>query len=422
MMLNEATLAFVRAHRHDDVRRLALHPSRDGDVDMPRALDQIKGWQTACRKLPSWARVDGIVYPPHLNMEQCSSEATASYKRKVVERQFSPISSAFSSRQGGELIDLTGGFGVDFAFLSPLFRHAVYVERSEALCALARHNFQALQLRQSCVVCAEAEAFLHGLSAAPADGPRVVFLDPARRDLNGRRVFGLADCTPNVLEMKEQLLKKADFIVLKLSPMLDWHEAVKVFDGRCVEVDIVSVGNECKELLLVVWGDRRVAAGTEVPRLTLCLVNDGREFTLHPDGQSKPRLASGTAYRYLFVPNASVMKASVFAHFTEVFPLFMADRDAHLFLGDDAVPEFPGRRYTILGVTTLGKRELREKLAGIRQADISVRCFPLSAEALRRRLKLKEGGSLHLFATTVGGRHVIFITKREEGVSVKREE
>lgn len=396
---NEATANFINEHRLDDVRHLALiyggsSKTVKGEVDISKALDQIQGWQTARKKLPSWASNDGIVYPPHLNMEQCSSERTARYKAGLCG--------------SGELIDLTGGFGVDFSFMSQCFDHAVYVERDERLCAIAEHNFEALGLSNIEVVCGDGVDYLHSINNK---SQTTIYLDPARRDIHGHKVYGIEDCTPDVLQLKDELLGKAHRVMIKLSPMLDWHAAVKAFGGCCREVHIVSVGNECKELLLILESRSSGTLENNAPVKIVC-VNDDEIFEISTDIPSNVRSSDSIEAKYLYVPNASVMKAGIFAHLTDVFPLAMADRDSHLFLSNEDINGFPGRKFRIVATTTMNKKELRQKLAGIDKANISVRNFPLSAEALRQRLKLKDGGDTYLFATTVHGKHIIYITMR----------
>lgn len=259
------------------------------------------------------------------------------------------------------------------------------------------------------------------------DGQYVFFLDPARRDVHGRKVYGMEDCTPDVLRIKDELLAKADIVMIKLSPMLDWHEAVRKLGDCCREVHIVSTGNECKELLVVLkTGDGRMQTGdrrqeTEDRRrktgggLRLVCANDGQRFTItiptDDPMAATPRLADSAEARYLYVPNASIMKAGVFTQLTEVFPVAMADSNSHFFLGDKPVSGFPGRAFQVTGITTMNRRELRDKLRGVDKANIATRNFPLSAVELRRRLKLSDGGDTYLFATTVRGQHLIYITK-----------
>ena len=180
-MLNEATRDFIRQHLDADVRQLALQGGRDPEVDLPLALEQIAGRQKARTKIPSWAAIDGILYPPHLSMEQCSSERTARYKAGI-------------AGEGNLFIDLTTGFGVDTAFIAKDFSKAVCIERQEHLCSIISENFKTLGLSQIEVICGDATEYLHTMPHAD-----LLMIDPARRDEHGARTFGIADCTPNVL-------------------------------------------------------------------------------------------------------------------------------------------------------------------------------------------------------------------------------
>ena len=209
---NGETLSFISIHKTDDVRQLALKSRPDG-VDMAYALEQIAGWQAARRKLPSWADPDGLVFPPHLSMEQCSSEPTAVYKQRLAER----LADGNAERH----VDLTGGFGVDFSFMSRGFRHKTYVERQETLCRVVAHNMPLLGVKDAEIVCGDTEEYLLNMPHATT-----IFIDPARRDDHGGRTFAIADCTPDVVALKGELLAHADYVVVKLSPMLDWHKAV----------------------------------------------------------------------------------------------------------------------------------------------------------------------------------------------------
>ena len=450
-MLNEATRQFVCQHSDDDVRRLALQAHATPDVDLPMALDQIRGRQTARQKLPSWATIDGIVYPPHLSMEQCSSEQTAQYKAQLLARL---LQSDFSmeSAKNAHFIDLTGGFGVDFVAMAQAVSNFseqenfsqnghqnrfVYVERNEHLCDLARHNFPLLGLPNVEIVCDTAENFLENPSSlhtprssflAPRSSknqhpspntehltPTTIFLDPARRDAHGQRTYALADCTPNVLELRDELFKSADFIVLKLSPMLDWHRAVEELK-TVSEVHIVSVANECKELLLVL---RKEAQKTRI----FC-VNDQQKFSYEVENNEKnvpyfAETASLSGKKHLYIPNSSVMKAGSFAELCDRFHLAALAPNSHLFvktdeseLSDAKNDDFPGKIFQISAISSMNKRDLRENLQGIDRANIATRNFPMKPEELRRRLKIKEGGDNYIFATTLAnGKHVLIVCK-----------
>ena len=408
MLINERTRDFIRQHENDDVRRLALQGTKDPEVDLMVALQQIAGRQTACRKLPSWAAVDGLFYPPHLNMEQCSSEQTARYKASLL-------------KGGQRYVDLTGGFGVDFYWMSQGFQHRFYVERDEALCAIAEHNFRLLGL--SCSVnCRTTATYLTEMEHAD-----VVFLDPARRDEKGARTFGIEDCTPNVLELLPLLRMKADTIVLKLSPMLDWRKAVSdievISDKREVvsEVHIVSVDNECKELLLVLKNE--VTEGFKLycvnneqvfhlvsSKETLCFSRRNTSFL-----QEKHTVSLGETHAptYLYEPNASIMKAGCFDALEERYLVKQISQNSHLFLSADKIIQFPGRAFQIIATSSMNKKELKPALANISQANIAVRNFPLTAQQLRQKLKLRDGGDVYIFATTTAdGGHKLFICRK----------
>ena len=374
-MINQATLDFIRQHRTDDVRRLALQGAKYPEVDMHEALEQIAGWQKARTKIPSWAACEGLVYPPHLSMEQCSSEATAIYKARIAGK-------------GRLFVDLTAGFGVDAAFIAKGFQQAVTIEQQANLCVVTAENYKRLGLNQVEVRCGNGVDYLHTMEYAD-----LIFIDPARRDEHGGRTYGIADCTPNILELREELLHKADRVMVKLSPMLDWRKAVE--DLKTVtEVHIVSVDNECKELLLVL-------SETTKPLQVFC-INDEQEFVFSPDlVQSRSQSPMPSSFRFLYVPNASIMKAGCFGELAMRFQMMPVDKNSHLFISDREVPDFPGRCFVVDKMTSMNKRELKEALTGIRQANIAVRNFPLSVIELRKRLKLQDGGDMYIFATTI---------------------
>jgi len=384
--MNEATLAFIRSHANDDVRQLALQGKKNPEVEMTYALDQIAGRQKARVKIPSWAANDSIVYPPHLSMEQCSSEATARYKAQIAGK-------------GNKIVDLTAGFGVDMAFMSTNFAEAVHVEQQEALCAISSANYTCLGLHHIHVVCCDGVAYLHQLEQAD-----VIFIDPARRNEHGGRTYGMADCTPNVLEIIDEMLEKATRVIIKLSPMLDWQKAVSDV-GNVSEVHIVSVGNECKELLLVV--ERKAS------NLKVFCVNDGQVFSYTSNDETGSFCQAPSSPQYLYEPNASVMKAGCFQLIAQRFGISQPDKNSHLFLSEQIIPDFPGRRFAIERICTMNKRELKTGLAGITQANIAVRNFPLSVADLRKRLKLKDGGEVYIFATTSAEKgHLLLVCRK----------
>jgi hypothetical protein len=420
MNINEKTWSFVREHADEDVRKVALQGTKDPEVDLQMALQQIAGRQTARRKLPSWATQEGIVYPPHLNMEQCSSEQTARYKAKIVN-------SKWSNRKS--FVDLTGGFGIDFYWMSQGFHERCYVEQNETLCEIAENNFRMLGLSCS-VCCGSAAAYLSQMPPAS-----LVYLDPARRNEHGGRTYGIGDCTPNVLELMPQLLEKADCVMLKLSPMLDWRKAVNDIEHPSPitqhpspfvhEIHIVSVDNECKELVLVLSkeptdGLRLICVNGDsifefVPKVGLNCSQAGNELFPRWDYSSGYDLSDSPLY--LYEPNASIMKAGCFAEVEGRFKVQQIAVNSHLFLSPVEIGDFPGRKFQILAISSMNKQEIKKKfsenLVSMESANIAVRNFPMSVDQLRKKLKLKDGGDTFIFATTLAsGEHKLLICRK----------
>ena len=309
---------------------------------------------------------------------------------------------------------------MDFSYLAPLFGKAVYIERQSRLCDISRHNMAALGISQAEVVCGDCGQIMKEISHAT-----LVYADPARRSQSGGRTFAIADCTPDVLSMRDMLLEKADYVMIKLSPMLDWRKAAADMGPHVGEVHIVSAGNECKELLLVL--SRKY---TKIERI--CCVNDGQEFTFTPDELSRcsqfyhnsqpsqPFQAATPAF--LYEPNASLMKAGCFALLEQRYAARQISRDSHLFSSPVEIPRFPGRGFAIRAVTTMNKRGLKAALGGISQANVSVRNFPLTAKALKKKLKLRDGGDTYIFGTTTeDGRHVLLICEKNDKTKTIRQ-
>jgi hypothetical protein len=463
-MMNQATQDFIRQHQDEDVRQLAFLGSKYPEVDMPFALDQIRGRKMARVKLPRWASLEGIIYPPHISMEQCSSESTALYKAELAARLLGlPASSSGTEMKTGneiEFVDLTGGFGVDFSYIAArLGVKSMYVERQAHLCEAAKENFERLGLKNAIVKNGDGIEVLHSFlpkkdDAASADdslgitydqprsllktnlGLKIIFVDPARRDDAGNKVVSLKDCTPDVTVLQEEMLSKADYVIIKLSPMLDWHRAISEL-SHVREVHIISVNNECKELLLVLsarnMGDMEASSadgvgGTEeaegtdgavkyAGKLRIYCVNDAQSFVCDESDMetSSVKIAPSTLeeMRYLYEPNASLMKAGCFGVLSGRYDARMLSKNSHLFVSQAPIEAFPGRSFRIIAISSFNKKELKRHLSGITKANIATRNFPLSVAELRKRLKLKDGGETYIFATTLSNEsHVLVITEK----------
>ena len=509
-IMNQATFDFIRQHQDDDVRQLAFLGSKYPEVDMPFALDQIRGRKMARVKLPRWASIDGIIYPPHISMEQCSSEQTALYKAELAARLLglSPSSSEngeekekesenasnlhlseicefagkgavdsefakneatckkqqilteskenvneikeephegdFSEETG--FVDLTGGFGVDFSYIaSRLGVKSMYVERQAHLCEAAKENFGRLGLKNAIVKNGDGIEVLHSFASKKDDaaseslgiteeqsrsllktklGLKLIFIDPARRDDAGNKVVSLKDCTPDVTVLQEEMLSKADYVIIKLSPMLDWHRAISEL-SHVREVHIISVNNECKELLLVLsaqnMGEMEASsADGEVKHagnLRIYCINDAQCFVsdeLDMESSSVKIAPSPLEeMQYLYEPNASLMKAGCFGVLSERYDARMLSKNSHLFVSRGPIAAFPGRSFRIIAISSFNKKELKRHLSGITKANIATRNFPLSVAELRKRLKLKDGGETYIFATTLSDEsHMLVITEK----------
>ncbi|MDE6688815.1 MAG: SAM-dependent methyltransferase, partial [Prevotella sp.] len=336
------------------------------------------------------------VYPVSLSLEQCSSEQTACYKTDVCRRLLA------SHSQPLTLIDLTGGFGVDFTMMSKVFQRAIHVEHNVDLQAIAASNFMTMGCRVE-TFCADGVDFLNRFEHHAS----VIFLDPARRNEHGGRTYGIADCTPNVLDIKEQLLSKADFVMLKLSPMLDWRKAVHDLGESFVrEVHIVSVQNECKELLVIMQACNE-------KELKLFCVNDRVVWEVPVIVTTSPFWREGESMpTFLYEPNASIMKAGCFSELAAAYGLQQLAPNSHLFVADSLIADFPGRSFQISAISSMNKKELKTTLHDVRQANVTVRNFPLSVAELRKRLRLADGGPDDICATPVADdSHVLFLCR-----------
>lgn len=398
--MNAATLEFIRTHANDDVRQLALRRA-PADVNLREALTQIEGRQVAARKLPACVATDGFLFPPRLNLEQCSSEVTAGYKRDIIVRLARSLHLEGSERGLYSFIDLTGGLGIDFMAIAPLFEHAIYVERNPDLCDLARHNLPLMGLPHAEVVCEEVSASKLSIAKRQCT---IMLVDPARRDAAGHKVTRIEDCTPDVCALQEQLRASAPYTLIKLSPMLDLTAALRALHG-IVEAHVVSVEGECKELLLVM-GEGHLR-DDEIPVYCVDLKDEPTtfRFTLAEE-KSAPLspLSRGSwldANVYLYEPNASILKAGAFKTVCQRFPVQKLAANSHLYAADTLIPNFPGRCWRVVDQASFNKKDLKRLLEGVEAAELTVRGFPASVATLRKQLHLHDGGATHFIATTL---------------------
>lgn len=441
MQRNPVQQTFVKEHINDDVRDLALKAARYPDVDMADALVQIKGYQAIKQKVPAWYACESLQFPPTLSLEQSSSEATARYKAALLDTIL-----PMASRKKG--VDLTGGLGVDAYFLSETFDEYVYVERQELLCQLARHNFSQLDRGQIFVQCAEAEEYLQSMN--PVD---FIFLDPARRDDKGKKVFALQDCTPDVSVLFSSLSKKCRLLMIKLSPMLDISLALRQLDS-VMACHVLALDNDCKELLLCCCFENDGfhgsldGASSEV-RIHTCNLLSKRNlaqefaFTREEESQAICRFASlgtsssvslgasvtsvasvasvtsvgenGLAGYFLYEPNVALLKAGAYKILTQRFDLQKLHLNTHLYVSAVLQADFPGRVFKIVEALSPSAKETKKRLQSLQQVNVATRNYPESVETIRKKYRIKEGGQLYLFAATLAdNQRVLLLCEKAE--------
>lgn len=397
--MNTATRDFIEKHLKDDVRQLALQKFPD-DVDKMLVLNQIEARQLLSKKVPSWASNPDLLFPKHLSIEQCSSELTAKFKASIISG-------------GDTFVDLTGGLGIDSYFLSEKFKTSYYVENQKELCDLAEHNFDVLG-RKINVINSDAETFLsknHNFD--------LIFIDPARRDIYNRKMVSLHDCSPDVVDLQNILLKYAKSVLIKASPMLDISLITNELQNIS-EIHIVSVKNECKEILIKI----EPGFDGEIKYYCVELQPVGTRHALSPQDEmvfqfveSEEKSAipsfSSTVKKYLYEPNSSLMKSGAYKLISQRFGIEKLHVNSHLYTSDYLVSDFPGRIFEVVGFAPFNKKIKKELLKDITEASVAVRNFPLSANELRKSLNLKESDENFVFGTTMmGEKKVVVYCKR----------
>lgn len=368
---------FIAAHRDDDMNSLLLHASRYPDIDVPFVVQQMEGRRKAALKFPSLLHYDDFVFPPQINLEQASSETTARYKASLVA--------------GQEVIDLTGGLGIDSFFMSQEARHLLYLERNEALFALAQHNFQITGASIE-TLCNDGLVFLQN-TQRQAD---YLYVDPSRRDHNHQRVVSLEKYEPNVLTALPLFFQHAPHILIKASPMLDISLTLRALQ-HVTKVHVVAVRNECKELLFDCVDE---ACNTEIVAVHFGMQCEERFAFTSLEEQQATVTYSNTAKQYLYEPNVALLKAGAFRILSERFDVEKLHPASHLYTSDKLVSHFPGRIFEVIATFSLQKEAINQWIP-TRKTNVTVRNFPFSVAEIRRKFRLEDGGDDYLFATTL---------------------
>ena len=361
---------------------------------------QIEQQQRLKEKLPHWYVHPDLCYPSSIALQQASSQESALYKQRFVQ-------------EGDVVVDITGGFGVDCAAFAPKVTKVIYIEKDEALCRLAKHNFKTLGycnievLNGSC------------LDLIPHLPPsHLIYIDPSRRDIHQKRLFALSDCEPDIIAIKELLLKMGSRVLIKISPMADIRHTLRLLP-ETVQVHVVAVKNECKELLFLLEQRRNHLEMERIPIHCVDLDPFKPEllfhFTLEEEKQSLALMASENMQGWLYESNVSIRKAGAFKLPTKRFGMFKLHPHTHLYYAPTYIDSFPGRIFHITEVLTYKKQTIKTLHQSIPQANIAVRNFCLEALELKKRLKIKDGGDIYIFGVTLfDGRYALILSTKEK--------
>lgn len=372
---------FILDHEHDDERDLILKMPSFNGVDIKMIATQISGRRKARTKLPTYYQTRGVVYPPTVNLEQCSSERTGQYKTTIL--------AAFLGSPVQAVADLTGGLGVDSYCFSKIARRVDYVERDSALGAIALHNHRALGITHIHHHTASGQLFLSETTAKYD----CIFLDPSRRTGDGNRVFKLSECEPNVVAWLPTLLTRASCVMIKVSPWLDVQQGLRELTG--VEaVYILAVDNDCKELLYVCrpgfMGDPHITA--------VNLKKDSEEAFSFTFAEERDCVAAfSSPQRYLYEPHAAILKGGAFKLIASRYALNKLQAHTHLYTSDVLVSNFPGRVFAIESLMKSSPGEARRYFPD-GMANVITRNYPLAPAQLLQKVSLKEGGTKFLLA------------------------
>lgn len=382
-MISQNEKQFIEAHQHKSITEIVLLLSKHQNLDKTFILNQLNGLKKATDKLPEFAKNKNIIYSVPLSLEQCSSEETAVFKASMID--------------GNSLLDLTGGFGVDTFCFSKKFNQVTYIEQNEALFNIATSNFKTLNALNITAKNTSAEAFLSN-NKQQFD---VIYIDPARRN-EAKKLFLLEDCSPAVLDLLPQLLEIAPTILIKTSPMLDIKKAIQQLKF-VYEVVVVSLKNDCKEVLYLL--KNKPQHSVKITTINLGLSNQHFSFTFEEEENAVANYS--TPIHYLYEPNNSILKAGAFKVVASKLGLKKIALHSHLYTSEHFVKKFPGRVFRIKHKLTYQPKLFAE--LEIKKANISCRNFVDNVDEVKKKLKLKDGGAIYLFATTLANKKPMLI-------------
>jgi len=392
-MIDPAIEKFIQENLHESLEKVIFKVRDQLAVDPDFVIAQINGRKKVQKKVPSWAVVQGLQFPSVLSFEQCSSESTARYKAALI--------------QGQSMLDLTGGFGVDSFFLSKNFTQVDYVEKNEALLALVKENFECLKATNITLHLGDGIAFLD----QQKEKVDWIYVDPSRRNVEKGKVFLMEDCEPDMVAHLALFLSKAHRLLIKFSPMLDLEEIIKKLPGVS-KIIVLSVKNECKELLVQVDGVERSRRAIILEAVDIHMENQQAIFTSNAEERNNTKAIFGDPQTYIYEPNKAILKAGLQNHLAESLQLKKLAANSNFFSSDKLVNTFPGRIFLKKDKTKGKEKWLRKHLLD-GKANVIARNYPLNAAQIYQRFKIVPGGTNYLLATTLeNGEKIILVCER----------
>lgn len=384
--------AFLLENEHIDARDFVLKYKTMFGIPSSILADQLRGRKKAKDKHPLLYNTRGIYYPPSLNIEQSSSETTAKYKTSIVHDFCNEVDT---------IVDLTGGFGIDSYYLNTLAKRSIYIEPNAELVSIVKHNHRVLGSNTIDYVNETAESFLE-LSTAKYS---IIFLDPSRR-VAEKKTFKLQDCIPNVVSLQDELLNRSEFVLLKAAPWLDIDQALRELNHVRM-VYVISVDDECKELLFLL--DKSFTGKSLIKAVNLNQSQEDFEFTLEEERNVEASFSEPQSY--LYEPNTAILKAGAFKLITNRYPVKKVHQHTHWYTSDERIDNFPGRIFSVQEeIKSNAKDALKSIPSG--KANVVIRNYPLSAETLKQKLKLKDGGDVYVLAFTgMSKKHVVVASR-----------
>lgn len=365
---------FINKNLNEDSTKLALKKNPFPKVNYSVLINQIIAQKKAKEKLPTWFLLENIIYPEKISIEQTSSETTAKYKASLVS--------------GEKLIDCTGGFGIDDYYFSKHFKSVIHCELNPDLSQIVKHNFEVLKATNIDCFHGDSTEILEQLN----ERFDCIYIDPSRRNDAKGKVFMLADCLPNVVDLQDFYFQFTNTILIKTAPILDLHAGLLELKN-VAQIHIVAVDNEVKELLWKI--EKNFNESPEIIAINL----EKEKQTITKIESTKSYFASySLPKKYLYEPNASLMKSGGFEAVSELFAIGKLHQHSHLYTSDELI-DFPGRKFQIDVIIPFQKKEISQFIQG-KKMNVSTRNFPIKPEEIKKKYKILDGGIIFAFFTT----------------------